>query len=252
MAHQRRQPHGDLRHDGAYQPDVAVQAIGRVIYYAAAYARAHDWNFEDIVHESVGARQGLEYLEQHRAEGADKTTPTSRTPTAHQQKAQGAFDDSEGAFTERHPELRMIRSHLPRLDLVVAPGTPMPHSRGPSAPTASSTGKGPEPVPIRTRTSCGRTWPLQSDVGRAPVTQPITVHDATTVLLAPGGSGRLPGTGRGHREDTPSRGVLTTMVVRQQGSKGRYANGPCIIGYGWRGGHKARHQRSPFILARRT
>lgn len=38
---------------------------------------------------------------------------------------------------------------------------------------------------------------------------------------------------------TASRGVLTTMVVRQkQGSKGRYANGPCIIGYGWRGGHR--------------
>lgn len=38
---------------------------------------------------------------------------------------------------------------------------------------------------------------------------------------------------------TASRGVLTTMTVRQkQGSKGRYANGPCIIGYGWRGGHR--------------
>jgi hypothetical protein len=38
---------------------------------------------------------------------------------------------------------------------------------------------------------------------------------------------------------TASRGVLTTMVVRQkEGSKGRYANGPCIIGYGWRGGHR--------------
>lgn len=38
---------------------------------------------------------------------------------------------------------------------------------------------------------------------------------------------------------TASRGVLTTMAVRQkQGSKGRYANGPCIIGYGWRGGHR--------------
>lgn len=38
---------------------------------------------------------------------------------------------------------------------------------------------------------------------------------------------------------TASRGVLTTMVVRQkEGSRGRYANGPCIIGYGWRGGHR--------------
>lgn len=38
---------------------------------------------------------------------------------------------------------------------------------------------------------------------------------------------------------TASRGVLTTMAVRQkEGSKGRYANGPCIIGYGWRGGHR--------------
>lgn len=38
---------------------------------------------------------------------------------------------------------------------------------------------------------------------------------------------------------TASRGVLTTMVVRQkEGVKGKYANGPCIIGYGWRGGHR--------------
>jgi hypothetical protein len=38
---------------------------------------------------------------------------------------------------------------------------------------------------------------------------------------------------------TAARGVLTTMTVRQkEGSKGRYANGPCIIGYGWRGGHR--------------
>lgn len=38
---------------------------------------------------------------------------------------------------------------------------------------------------------------------------------------------------------TASRGVLTTMAVRQkEGSKGRYSNGPCIIGYGWRGGHR--------------
>lgn len=38
---------------------------------------------------------------------------------------------------------------------------------------------------------------------------------------------------------TSRRGVLTTMAVRQkEGSKGRYANGPCIIGYGFRGGLK--------------
>lgn len=38
---------------------------------------------------------------------------------------------------------------------------------------------------------------------------------------------------------TASRGVLTTMAVRQkEGVKGKYLNGPCIIGYGWRGGHR--------------
>lgn len=38
---------------------------------------------------------------------------------------------------------------------------------------------------------------------------------------------------------TASRGVLTTMVVRQkEGVKGKYLNGPCIVGYGWRGGHR--------------
>lgn len=43
----------------------------------------------------------------------------------------------------------------------------------------------------------------------------------------------------GSRGGTASRGVLTTMTVRQkQGSKGRYANGPCIMSYGWRGGHR--------------
>ena len=83
-----------------------VQAIGRVIYYAAAYARAHDWNFEDIVHDSVGARQGVEYLEQTPRRGGRQARPQRQgPPQPHQQKAQGAFDDSEGAFTERHPEL---------------------------------------------------------------------------------------------------------------------------------------------------
>lgn len=38
---------------------------------------------------------------------------------------------------------------------------------------------------------------------------------------------------------TASRGVLTTMNVRQkEGSKGRYANGPCITAYGFRGGRR--------------
>lgn len=43
----------------------------------------------------------------------------------------------------------------------------------------------------------------------------------------------------GARGGTAGRGVLTTMTVRQkEGKKGRYANGPCIMGYGFRGGHR--------------